>query len=99
MKHEPHPLNVLGDFYVQNQCCMICDLPLGVAPELFAWDNKENPSHCYVCKQPETPKQIDAMLEAIKFADVQCIRYRGQDAEIIRRIQALGEGEVIDGHD
>src|SRR5215831_15022357 len=72
---RPHPKNVPGPFYVEDGCCIACGIPEGVAPDLFTFEA----SHCYVKKQPCTGAEINRMFQAIWSAEVQCIRYRGND--------------------
>src|SRR4051812_39977263 len=56
------PRNVPGKFYVDNQCLMhsTCE---HFAPLNFAYD--EENSCYYVCKQPETDRELAQCLEAI----------------------------------
>jgi hypothetical protein len=30
--HQPHPANVPGDFYVEDGCCTMCEVPFAEAP-------------------------------------------------------------------
>lgn len=76
----PHPLNVPGDYYVQNQCCTMCNVPFVVAPQLFGEvDAGDGGLHCFVKRQPETDAEHALMLEVIASAELACIRYRGRD--------------------
>ncbi len=86
---QPHPLNVVGPFYVVDGCCIRCDLPLNVAPELFQWetDAKGEVRHCYVCRQPQTPEQLTQMMEVVESSEVACIRYRGSDPKVIEMLR------------
>src|SRR5262249_35562240 len=73
-----HPRNVPGDFYVEDGCCTLCDMPRTEAPDLFAiCDDPAGYQHCFVAKQPETPQELERMLGAIECAELDCIRYRG----------------------
>src|SRR5260370_36518129 len=90
---QPHPRNAGGPFYVVNGCCAACELPLLVAPELFAFDGKE---HCYVKRQPSSKEEFDRALLAASDAELACIRYRGSDPEILRRFGELGRPELCD---
>ena len=65
-----HPLNTAGSFYVEDGCCTSCGMLETVAPELFGWSNDQ---HCFVKKQPQTPPELDNMLEAFIVADLDCI--------------------------
>jgi hypothetical protein len=96
MTHEgkPHPLNVPGDFYVEDGCCTLCDVPRTEAPDLFAITPTED--HCFVKRQPRTNDETNRMLSAIACAEVQCIHYRGNDPAIISRLSAMGEMDICD---
>lgn len=92
---KPHPLNVPGDFYVEDGCCTACDVPRTEAPGLF--EMVSNPlHHCYVKRQPQTAKEHDQILSAIRCAEMGCIHYCGTDQAIITRLSAMGEMDVCD---
>jgi hypothetical protein len=91
--HRPHAMNVAGPFYVEDGCCTACDVPFLEAPGLFAYDDK---NHCYVKRQPGTNQELNQMLRTAWASEVQCIRYRGKDAEIIRRLAELGGSHLCD---
>ena len=91
--NAPHPKNVAGDFYVVNGCCTACGVPEGAAPELFAWDKA---NHCFVKRQPKTRDDFERALHALRGAELQCIRYRGSDPDLMQRIADLGEPELCD---
>lgn len=94
---EPYPENVPGDFYVERDCCTLCDVPRTIAPNLFTYSGRtDGYDYCYVSKQPEDSNELKAMLEVIQCAELQCIHYRGTDPEIISRIRAMGEIAVCD---
>ena len=88
-----HPLNAEGDFYVEHGCCTACDVPMQSAPTLFAYDET---SHCFVKRQPSTRAECDMMFEAIRGAELQCIRYRGKDNDWYRRLVSSGDLAVCD---
>lgn len=90
---HPHPKNVPGPFYVVNGCCTACDVPFAEAPGLFAYDGK---NHCYVMRQPGTKQELNRMLRAAWAAELQCIRYRGEDPEVLRRFGELGDPHLCD---
>jgi len=92
-EHRPHPLNVEGPFYVLDGCCTACGVPESVAPEHFAWDGQ---SQCYVQRQPRTDGEVGRVLSAMRYAELQCIRYRGTDLEMMRRIAELDEPGLCD---
>ncbi len=97
MTHDvkPHPLNVIGDFYVEDGCCTACDVPQAEAPDLFGMTD-EPYHHCYVKRQPHSKAEHDEMLSAIACAELQCIHYRGNDSAIISRLSAMDEMEICD---
>lgn len=92
---KPHPLNVPGDFYVEDGCCTACDMPRAEAPDLFGM-TPEPHYHCYVKRQPQSAVEENQMLSAILCAELQCIHYRGNNPAIISRLSAMGEMNVCD---
>jgi hypothetical protein len=92
---KPHPANVPGDYFVEDGCCMTCDVPIYYAADLFAYyhDTPDCP-HCYVKKQPESPAEQDRIFEAIRHAEAGCIMYRGCDRAIQERLVEAGEGPI-----
>jgi len=97
MPLPPHPANVPGDFYVEDGCCTLCDVPFSEAPELFAyWPNADMPQHCFVKRQPQSAAELDRMVMVIQCAELQCIHYRGHDRTIQMRLLQIGEGLACD---
>lgn len=45
-------------------------------------------------RQPESPDELERMLRVIRGQDLGCIRYRGTDKQVLRRLAEAGE----DGH-
>ena len=90
---KPYPLNVEGPFYVEDGCCTSCGIPEGTAPGLFAWSGD---GHCFVARQPENPAELEGMVEVVNCAELDCIRYRGADPSILRRLVENGDGDKID---
>src|SRR4051812_13422583 len=90
---RPHRLNVIGPFYVVDGCCTACGVPEAEAPQLFASDDSR---HCYVRKQPSDAEQLRQMINAIACAELPCIRYRGQDQEVLSALRSIGG---LDQHD
>src|SRR5688500_2767990 len=86
---KPHPENVPGPFYVEDGRCITCGVPAEIAPDMFDWAKGD--SHCFVSRQPCNPKQLDRMLHAMWAGEVDCIRYRGTDPAIARRIAEFGQ--------
>lgn len=90
MALQSHPRNAPGPFYVVNDCCTACGVPKATAPEHFESDLD---GQCYVTRQPGSPDEIEAMLHVIRGQELGCIRYRGTDPQILRR---LGDAESAD---
>ena len=83
---RPHANNVDGPFYVEYNCCTACTVPILAAPNNFAFDKQR---HCYVRRQPETADETTQTIAAVWGAEFQCIRYRGADSDILRRLAEL----------
>ena len=67
------------------------------AKDLFAVANEAGGyQHCYVSKQPSTALELDQMIEAIKCAELACIRYRGFDPILLKRLTDEGEARQCD---
>ncbi len=90
---RPHPQNVEGPFYVEDGCCIACGVPEAAAPGLFDWDSGK---HCYVCRQPASASEVDAMVEALVSSEADCIRYRGDDPAVLRRLAENGHSDLCD---
>src|SRR6266480_3008020 len=80
-EHKPHPKNTPGPFYVVDGCCTACDVPVSEAPDLFTYDES---NHCYVKRQPRTEEEFDRAFRAAWAAELQCVRYRGDDPAVLR---------------
>ncbi len=92
---ESHPFNAPGDYYVEDGCCEMCEVPFSYAPELFgACLGPGGDAHCFVKRQPKSGAEEDRMILAILHAEDGCIRYRGRDREVQRRLVEAGEGQV-----
>ena len=89
-----HPLNVAGPFYVEDGCCLLCDVPRGLAPDMFKFT--ESVDHCYVYRQPETQEQLGRMVEAMKYAEVACIRCRSRDPDLLRVLKQQQQEDQCD---
>lgn len=96
MPSPSHPANAPGDFYVEDGCCIACGVPLNEAPDVFDWAGEPDRSHCVVVRQPLTTAAVNRTLNAMHAAEVDCIRYRGVDAEITRRIVEMGSRDQCD---
>ena len=77
-RRKPFRENVPGDFYVEENCCTMCEAPFAEAPGMFGVaDDPAGYTHCYIKRQPVTPVEMDQMIMAIRIAELGCIRYRG----------------------
>jgi hypothetical protein len=90
--NRPHPKNAPGPFYVVNGCCTYCAVPFVEAPNLFALED----DHCYVERQPENDQELYRMLRSVRAAELDCIRYRGQDPDVLRRLAEFGAADRCD---
>lgn len=90
---QRHALNVVGPFYVEDDCCTMCGVPPHFAPALFGENDHE---HCYVQRQPETAEELEAMLSVIAIQELGCVRYGGADPAILRHLVERGEGNQCD---
>jgi hypothetical protein len=92
--YKPHPLNVPGDFYVEDGCCISCLVPFEAAPDMLKYDDEA--SHCFVARQPSSFEEAKKMAEAMFLSEVDCIRYRGSDKAILQCIGKLGGRTLCD---
>jgi hypothetical protein len=83
----PEPTSVPGDFYVENQCCVFCGVPLVVAPDLVEWTD-DTKTHCRWKKQPSTDGELQQAFAIFDAQELGCHRYAGRDPAIQRRIGA-----------
>ena len=90
---KPHKDNAPGPFYVCDGCCTACDIPFADAPEMFAYDDEY---HCYVKRQPESESELSRMIRVMLSAELECIRYRGDDQDILRRLAEAGSTNLSD---
>lgn len=88
-----HPKNAPGPFYVVNGCCTACGVPTAIAPDLFEFDSTD---HCYVKRQPNSNAEIEKALHVIRAQELDCVRYRGTDGVILRRLAEAGEAHHCD---
>ena len=65
-----YPDNVLGKFYVDDQC-IACDLCRETAPNNFT--RNENGGYSYVFKQPTSPEEETLCKEAMEGCPVEAI--------------------------
>jgi hypothetical protein len=81
------PKSAIGDFYVEETCCMSCGVPQEIAPDLVGWTN-EDLQQCYWVKQPQTADELDRAIQIIHAQEIGCHRYSGSDRAILRRLPA-----------
>ena len=94
-KHQPHPLNAPGPFYVTNHECITCMLPMSEAPDLMGFVG-EGEHHCYFKKQPSTPDEVERAIAAISVNCCGAVRYGGADVAIIQRLRSLRSADNCD---
>jgi hypothetical protein len=101
--YEREPDNAPGPFYVVKDMCITCSLPVETAPEIIKYHDRPCSTcpevrldHCFVSRQPETPEEIDRMIEVIAGSCVEAYRYCGTDPEILRRLVEAGCSEQCD---
>ena len=75
-KEDKLPENVVGPFYVDEQC-IDCDACRNEAPSHFARD--EEKGYSYVYKQPTTQEEIEACEEAMEACPVEAIGNDGDE--------------------
>jgi len=100
---EREPDNAPGPFYVIKGRCILCALPPELAAPNITWDVSFQrsgfvgcPNHCRVERQPETPEELDRIIEAACASCVEAIRYCGTDPRIIARFKELGCEKLCD---
>ena len=93
-ERKPHPKNVPGPFYVENGCCLMCLGTRVQAPFLIGFDEVEG--HCFVKQQPQSDEETYNAIRAVWAADVECLRYRGHDPDIQRRLVQIGRADSCD---
>ena len=93
-ERKPHPKNAPGPFYVVDGCCVTCLAPHQQAPTLMGFDAVEE--NCFVKQQPQTEDEKAQAIRAVWSAELQCLRYKGNDPEILRRLAEIGVADVCD---
>ena len=68
----------------------------GEAPSLLGWNCESEIRHCIVVKQPTSAVEVDCMLSAMFVSDIDSLRYRGSNPEIIDRIAIIGHSALLD---
>jgi hypothetical protein len=95
-KEQPkaHPQNVEGPFYVEDGCCLCCDVPRTIAPEMFNYTEDER--HCFIYPQPETSSDLEKMFQVLKTQDIMCIRCRSRDSGLLKQLRKQGLEHACD---
>ena len=91
--------NVPGPFYVDPDCCITCGIPVALAPEFFAKDDTRKFGPCFVKRQPVTDAEFAKFLKVKDNAEVDCIRYRGDNQRWRRKLIKKGYGPECDPED
>jgi hypothetical protein len=81
-----------GDFYVEPDCCLLCGVPEGIAPEVF----QTGEDYCFVKRQPSSQDEVDRTIRAMWSSEVDCIRYRGHEAALLDRLARAGMTDQAD---
>ena len=87
-KVPPHPMNVEGDFFVEDGCCVACLVPMENTADMLKYD--DSVGHCYVVRQPVGRDETMRMAEAISLSEVFCIHYAGYDTTVLSTLRKLG---------
>src|SRR5262249_47276216 len=96
-EHTPHAANVPGDFYVEDGCCTMCEVPFAEAPGLFAVIRDPGASPpADAARQPQTPEERPKMVSATRGAERACTRYRAPDKPTLDPLITAGERAVCD---
>jgi hypothetical protein len=79
-----HPENAPGPFYVEDDLCIQCWAPEGVAPNLVGTNGR----HCFFKKQPESPEELEQAILAVNVCCCGAYRYSGNDPKVIGKIDS-----------
>jgi len=101
--YEREPDSAPGPFYAVKDMCITCSLPVETAPETIKYHERPctgcadtRIDHCFVSRQPETPEELDQMIEVVAGSCVEAYRYCGTDPEILRRLTEAGCSKQCD---
>jgi hypothetical protein len=81
-----------GFFYVADECCTNCGVPVAEAPNVFSW----NETSCFVRSQPRTLDDLQRVFAVLSMQELACVRYAGDDARVRAVLQRLGEADKVD---
>jgi len=94
---ERDDASAAGPFYAIKDYCITCSLPVETAPENVEYHERPCASavdgfinHCLVVRQPETPEELDRMIEVVAGSCVEAYRYCGTDPDILQRLVQAG---------
>src|SRR5687767_2663229 len=93
-QRKRHPLNAVGPFYVENGCCTACMAPHMQAPDMMGFD--DTVGHCFIKQQPSNDESVYGAIRALWSTETACIRYAGDDPEILRRLAEVGASFLCD---
>lgn len=98
MSNNPRHLfqQAQGDFFVTCTDCLICEVPCQTAPTLIKFHQTNDDEFCYFYKQPETEEEIELAIEAIDMSCIAALMYRGNNPEIIKKLEAKGLSDRIE---
>lgn len=95
--YEREEGSALGPFYVVKDMCLTCSLPVETAPATIQYHERPctgcpntRTNHCVITRQPETPEELDRMIEVVASSCVEAYRYCGTDSEVLRRLVEAG---------
>lgn len=79
MDGQRHPLNAPGPFFVEDDCCLGCEIPFVKTADLFGWAGSDDPSpnQCFVRRQPTTEDEAARMQWTLAHQELGCIRSDG----------------------
>lgn len=89
-----HPLNADGPFYVADEECIACGAPECAAPMLMSHDDENG--HCFFLRQPSTPRETNAAIQATWMSCCGAVRYRGLERDVLISLAELGLAERCD---
>ena len=68
--------NIPGKYYVNTEC-IACDACVLAAENHFKINTHEEPAFAFVAKQPQTPEEEEACMEALESCPVEAIKDDG----------------------
>ena len=86
-----HPKNAAGPFDVLNGCCTACGVPTATAP------NRSNSTRLMMTSMiANLNAEMAKALQVLRSQELGCVRYRGTDEAILRRLAEAGEAQQCD---